>query len=78
MLAKTSAFLIWAAVAGTAVFWAAILAQLLVIVLYNILTISYLWYNLIGCAVCVALSLGLQIMLRGDARPVSAGGTPRS
>ena len=65
-------------VGGTAVFWAAILAQLLVIVLYNILTISYLWYNLIGCAVCVALSLGLQIMLRGDARPVSAGGTPRS
>ena len=65
-------------VGGTAVFWAAILAQLLVIVLYNILTISYLWYNLIGCAVCVALSLGLQIRLRGDARPVSAGGTPRS
>lgn len=65
-------------VGGTAVFWAAILAQVLVIVLYNILTISYLWYNLIGCAACVGLSLGLQIMLRGNARPAAAGGTPQS
>ncbi|MSU24341.1 MAG: sodium:solute symporter [Opitutus sp.] len=52
-------------VGGTAVFWAAIAAQTLVIVLYNVLTISYLWYNLIGCAACVVISLGLQAALGG-------------
>jgi Na+/proline symporter len=50
-------------VGGTAVFWSAIAAQVLVIALYNTLTISYLWYNLIGCAACVALALGLQALL---------------
>src|SRR4051812_38406716 len=38
---------------GTAVFWGAIAAQLLVIVLYFRLPISYLWYNVIGCVACV-------------------------
>jgi Na+/proline symporter len=57
-------------VRGTAVFWAAVVAQTLIFALYLLrhrfpaLDISYLWYNLIGCAVCVALSLMLQIMLR--------------
>ena len=47
-------------VGGTAVFWAALAAQSLVFVLYFNLTISYLWYPLIGCAACVFLSLILQ------------------
>ena len=47
-------------VGGTAVFWAAVMAQALVFVLYFNLTISYLWYPLIGCAACVFLSLILQ------------------
>jgi Na+/proline symporter len=57
-------------VRGTAVFWAAVVAQTFIFALYLLrhrfpaLDISYLWYNLIGCAVCVALSLMLQIMLR--------------
>jgi solute:Na+ symporter, SSS family len=50
-------------VGGTAVFTAAIVAQVLVIVLYNMLTISYLWYNLIGCAACVGFSVALQMVL---------------
>ncbi len=50
-------------VGGTAVFFAAIAAQALVIVLYNILTISYLWYNVIGCGSCVVFSLILQLFL---------------
>jgi hypothetical protein len=50
-------------VGGTAIFWAAIVAQALVFVLYAKLTISYLWYPLIGCAACVALSLLLQAAL---------------
>jgi SSS family solute:Na+ symporter len=44
-------------VRGTAVFWGALAAQALVIVLYASLPISYLWYNVIGCAACVLFSL---------------------
>jgi Na+/proline symporter len=63
-------------VGGTAVFWAAVAAQTLIFALYLLrhripaLDISYLWYNLIGCAVCVALSLTLQAMVPDNARPV--------
>lgn len=48
---------------GTAIFWAAIAAQLLIFLLYYRLSISYLWYNVIGCAVCVVFSLLLQVLL---------------
>jgi Na+/proline symporter len=51
-------FLKW--IGGTAVFWAAIAAQVLVFVLYANLQISYLWYNVIGCAACMAFSIVLQ------------------
>jgi len=51
-------FLKW--IGGTAVFWAAIAAQALVFVLYASLQISYLWYNVIGCAACMAFSIILQ------------------
>ena len=54
-------FLKW--VGGTAVFWAALLAQLLVFILYFNTEISYLWYNLIGCAACVLLSCAIQAIL---------------
>ncbi len=50
-------------VGGTAVFWAALVAQTLVFILYFTLSISYLWYNFIGCAAVVILSLGLQTLL---------------
>ena len=50
-------------VGGTAVFYGAIAAQALVIGLYNVLSISYLWYNLIGCAACVIISALLQLVL---------------
>ncbi len=53
-------------VSGTAVFWAAVAAQILVFVLYFTLTISYLWYNFIGCAACVVFSLGLRGILGAD------------
>ncbi len=51
-------------VGGTAVFWAAIAAQLLVFALFFSLKISYLWYNLIGCAACVIFSLILQMFFQ--------------
>jgi len=51
-------FLRW--VGGTAIFWAALAAQTLVFVLYFSLSISYLWYNFIGCAACVLFSNLIQ------------------
>jgi SSS family solute:Na+ symporter len=53
-------------VGGTAVFWAAVVAQALVFILYYFLTISYLWYPLIGCAACVVFSLIFQAGLGGN------------
>ena len=50
-------------VGGTAVFWGAVIAQALVFVLYFTLSISYLWYNFIGCAACMIFSLLLQAIL---------------
>jgi SSS family solute:Na+ symporter len=53
-------------VGGTAIFFAAITAQILVLAGYfGRLPISYLWYNLIGCAACVILSVILQALLGG-------------
>ncbi len=51
-------------VGGTAVFWAALAAQALVLVCHFFLKISFLWYNPIGCAACVLLSVILQAVLR--------------
>ena len=56
-------------VGGTAVFWSAVIAQTLIFALYFLrhrfpaLDISYLWYNLIGCAACVGLSVLLEVLL---------------
>jgi Na+/proline symporter len=55
-------------IGGTAVFWAALAAQILVFILYFSLNISYLWYNFIGCAACVLFSLILQAGLGGSRR----------
>ncbi len=57
-------------ISGTAVFWAALAAQLLVFALYFSLSISYLWYNFIGCAACMLFSVVIQsAMPREDAAP---------
>jgi hypothetical protein len=59
-------------VQGTAVFWAAITAQAMVFVLFATLDISYLWYNLIGCAACVGFSLAIQAALGPGSSPAEA------
>jgi SSS family solute:Na+ symporter len=59
-------------VGGTAVFFSALVAQTLVIVMYFTLNIGYLWYNLIGCAACIGFSLLLQFGI-GDSK--GAGST---
>jgi Na+/proline symporter len=63
-------------IGGTAVFWAALAAQGMIFILFfanshlkargnDALDIGYLYYNLIGCAACVILSLALQAALSG-------------
>jgi SSS family transporter len=47
-------------VRGSAVFFAAIASQALVLALFYSTTIGYLWYNLIGCAVVCLLSVTLE------------------
>jgi SSS family solute:Na+ symporter len=61
-------------VGGSPVFFAAVAAQALVIVMFFSLNIGYLWYNLIGCAACIAFSLLLQVVL-GPRAPADAGRT---
>jgi SSS family solute:Na+ symporter len=50
-------------VAGTAVFWAALVAEAIVLYCYEFTDIAYLLYNIIGCVSVVALSLLLQAFL---------------
>lgn len=57
-------------VGGTAIFWSALVAQTLVFILYNSLTISYLWYPLIGCVSCIILSLIMQAILGRNQKPI--------
>jgi len=58
-------------VGGTAAFWGALAAQALVFGLYFTLPISYLWYNVIGCAACMGAALALQAVA-GSPPPASA------
>ncbi|TMH65089.1 MAG: sodium:solute symporter [Betaproteobacteria bacterium] len=59
-------------VGGSAVFFAAVAAQALVIAMFFSLNIGYLWYNLIGCAACIGFSLLLQAVL-GPQAPTDVG-----
>ncbi len=45
---------------GNAIFWGALFAQALIFILYFTLSISYLWYPLIGCAACIFFSFIFQ------------------
>ena len=58
-------------VSGTAVFWAAVIGQGLVFALFFSLDISYLWYNVIGCAACVGMAVALQAVM-GERERVAA------
>jgi SSS family solute:Na+ symporter len=57
-------------VGGTAIFWGALAAQCLIFAIYFKLTISYLWFPLIGCLACVIFSIVLQSLLgKNDKHP---------
>lgn len=62
-------FLKW--VRGTAVFWGALAAQLLVFVLFATLSISYLWYNVIGCVTCMFFAVAIQTVLPKQTAPAN-------
>ena len=52
-------------IGGTAVFWAAILSEVVILTLYllgekGILNIAFLWYNLIGCVLVIILGAIIQ------------------
>jgi solute:Na+ symporter, SSS family len=51
-------FLKW--IGGTAIFWAAVISQIMVFVLYFSYSISYLWLTPIGCAACVVIGAIVQ------------------
>jgi Na+/proline symporter len=48
-------------IGGTPVFWATLLAQLIVVIVFRYSTLGFLWYNVIGCAAVVVLSLGFNL-----------------
>ena len=61
-------------VRGTAVFLAALVAEATVITLYMTTDIGYLWYNLIGCGLVLALGAALQAILPGGRGEAGAAG----
>jgi solute:Na+ symporter, SSS family len=59
---------------GTAVFWGALATQVLVIILFFKIPdtqLSYLWYNPIGCAVCLVVSAMIQLLSGTSATPAN-------
>ncbi len=55
-------------VRGTAVFAAALIAEAVVIACFKLTSISFLWYNLIGCALVMLVALALQPLIGRTAR----------
>ncbi|MBX2966780.1 MAG: sodium:solute symporter [Cyclobacteriaceae bacterium] len=51
-------------VQGTAVFWAAILAECVILYCYRYTDIAFLHYNIIGCAIVVVTGLVLQLFIK--------------
>jgi Na+/proline symporter len=56
-------------VRGTAVFTGALVAQVAVVACFALTKISFLWYNLIGCLLVVAVGLALSYMRPRDRAP---------
>ena len=51
---------------GPAVFWAAVISQLVVIVLFKTTDIAYLWYNVIGCFGVITLAFVINLVINKD------------
>jgi SSS family solute:Na+ symporter len=48
---------------GTAVFWAALIAELVVLYCYRFTDLAFLLYNIIGCLIVLGLALVLQVAI---------------
>ena len=58
-------------IGGTATFWAAFAGEVVVLCCYFFSTISWLWYNVIGCVVVIAVAVLLQALSGERPRHVS-------
>jgi SSS family solute:Na+ symporter len=58
-------------VRGSAVFFAGVIAQTLVLVLFFTSSIGYLWYNVIGCAAVLLFAWILQLTLFRNTQPAA-------
>lgn len=58
-------------VKGTAVFWAAIISECIVLYCYRFTDIAFLLFNIIGCVAVVTISVVLQAVLPGKAKQMS-------
>jgi uncharacterized sodium:solute symporter family permease YidK len=52
-------FMKW--IRGTAAFWATVIAQVAVVLVFAYSNIGFLWYNVIGCVAVVTLASAFQI-----------------
>jgi len=59
-------------VRGSAVFFAAVIAQTLVLVLFFTSSIGYLWYNVIGCTAVLLFAWILQLTVFRNTQPAAA------
>jgi hypothetical protein len=50
-------------VGGTAVFWAGIVSELIILYCYKFTDIAFLLYNIIGCLSVIVIALILQLFL---------------
>lgn len=58
-------------VKGTAVFWAAILGECIVLYCFKFTDIAFLLYNIIGCGVVIGAALVIQLFLTDNKQPHS-------
>jgi hypothetical protein len=62
-------------VRGSAVFFGAVMAQTLVLVLFFTTNIGYLWYNLIGCSAVLLFAWLLESIVFGQREPSATSGS---
>ncbi|HSC52210.1 MAG TPA: sodium:solute symporter [Phnomibacter sp.] len=48
---------------GTAVFWSAVISELIIITIYNMQVVSFLWLNLVGAVLVVAIAAIFQMVV---------------
>lgn len=59
---------------GQAVFWAALLTEGLIIILYNMEIVSFLWLNAVGCLFVILLGWFLQLFMKPQGGKYVTGG----